>query len=286
MDKIINGSLISSQIKDEIKVKVDKLVNENKKRPTLAVIIVGDDKASHVYVNAKEKASSYVGFESRIVRLANDISQEKLIEEITYLNKDIEVDGILVQLPLPKHLDEKIVINNIDVNKDVDGLSLLNIGRLHANEQGMIPCTPKGIMRMLEYINYDLTGKNAVVIGRSKLVGGPIAKLLSDKNATVTICHSKTKDLKAECKKADILVVAIGKPKFITKEYVKKDAVIIDVGINRLEDGLVGDVDYNNVIDEVSYITPVPKGVGPMTISMLLENTFEAYNNSRGERND
>ena len=277
MNKIIDGSYYSTKVKEEVRLEIEEYLKHGKRVPTLAVVIVGDNKASHIYVKSKEKACALVGINTFTIALDENISNQELIDEVVKLNMDSNVDGILVQLPLPKHLDEDLVINNISPNKDVDGLTLMNIGKLHANKKGFVPCTPKGIMYLLDQLNFDYTGKKAVVIGRSKLVGSPIAKLLLDRNCTTTIVHSKTKDLKKECQSADILVCAIGIPEYITSEYIKENAIVIDVGINRLEDKIVGDVNYQDCYNLVSHITPVPKGVGPMTIAMLLKNTLEAY---------
>ena len=215
---------------------------------------------------------------SDVIRLDEQTSEQELIQLINQLNSDDSVDGILVQMPLPKHISENNIMEHISPKKDVDGLNPYNIGRLYLKEEGLFPCTPLGVIEILKRSNIKIAGKNAVIVGRSKLVGNPVSKMLLDENATVTTCHSKTADLKAVCKSADILVVAIGKEKFITKDYVKDGAVVIDVGINRNEEGkLVGDVDFDDVKDIASFITPVPKGVGPMTIAMLLSNTYKAY---------
>lgn len=283
--QIINGKDLSAVIKQNIKKEIDALREDGKRIPMLAVILVGDDnEASKTYVRSKEKACKSVGIESVVIQVEKNINENDLLEIIDKCNKDEDVDGILVQLPVPAHLNSKKIINAIDPAKDVDGLTPVNAGKLVLGENGLVPCTPKGIMKMLESIGLeDLSGKNAVVIGRSVLVGKPIALLLQNKNATVTMAHSKTKDLKEVCKQADILVVAVGKANFITADYVKKDAVVIDVGINRIDGKLVGDVDFDDVKDKAAYITPVPGGVGPMTVAMLLSNTLEAY--ERREKN-
>ncbi|MCD6183897.1 MAG: bifunctional methylenetetrahydrofolate dehydrogenase/methenyltetrahydrofolate cyclohydrolase FolD, partial [Thermovirga sp.] len=233
--------------------------------------------ASKVYVGQKEKACKEVGFESFLYRLPEETTQQELLELVAKLNEDPKVHGILVQLPLPKHLNETEVIEAIRPEKDVDGFHPMNLGKLVAGLPCTVPCTPKGIMYLLEYYGIEIEGKNAVVVGRSNIVGKPVAHLLLQKNATVTICHSRTKNLEAITQEADILVVAAGRPHFITQHMVKKGAVVVDVGINRLESGLVGDVDFDGVRMKASWITPVPGGVGPMTIAMLLQNTLEMY---------
>lgn len=276
MSNLIDGRALSKKIKNQIKSEVEKLDY----KPGLAVVLVGEDPASQVYVNSKEKACQQVGFYSEKVVLDKDISQDELLQEIQRLNQDPKVHGILVQLPLPEHLDEKAVIYNINPKKDVDVFHPYNVGqlclkkKLGSLDQLLAPCTPKGMMRMLEEINIDPEGKKAVIVGRSNLVGKPIALMLLASNATVEVCHSRTQDLKAATKQADILVAAVGRPKFITKDMVKPGAVVLDVGINRTEEGLVGDVDFEAVKEVAGHITPVPGGVGPMTIASLLENTL------------
>ena len=271
MGNIIDGKLISSQIRDEIAENVKKL----KRKPGLAVIIVGEDPASQIYVRNKEKACEQVGFYSKTYRLNREATTYELLNLINVLNFDDKIDGILVQLPLPKHIDEKAVIEAIKPEKDVDTFSEKNTGKIMIGTQTISPCTPSGIIELLKRYNIDICGKTCVVVGRSNIVGKPMAMLLLQENGTVTICHSKTENLKEITKTADILVVAIGKSKFITRDMIKNNAVIIDVGMNRDENGkLSGDVDFENVKDIVSYITPVPGGVGPMTITMLLKNTF------------
>lgn len=271
MGNIIDGKLISSQIRDEIAENVKKL----KRKPGLAVIIVGEDPASQIYVRNKEKACEQVGFYSKTYRLNQEATTYELLNLINVLNFDDKIDGILVQLPLPKHIDEKAVIEAIKPEKDVDTFSEKNTGKIMIGTQTISPCTPSGIIELLKRYNIDICGKTCVVVGRSNIVGKPMAMLLLQENGTVTICHSKTENLKEITKTADILVVAIGKSKFITRDMIKNNAVIIDVGMNRDENGkLSGDVDFENVKDIVSYITPVPGGVGPMTITMLLKNTF------------
>ena len=272
MNKIIDGKKISLKLKDELKDKVSKL----KVKPKLVVISVGDNPASKVYVRQKEKCANYVGFE--YLHLHYDtISDNDLIKEINKLNNDKSVSGMIVQLPLPKGMNEKRIVNSIIPDKDVDGLSYINAGKLLNNEECLVSCTPAGIMELLKYHKIDLAGKNAVVIGRSILVGKPMMNLLINANATVTLCHSKTVDLEKITKKADILVVAIGKPNFVTRNMVKKGAIVIDVGINRVDDKLIGDVNFDNVYSKVKLITPVPGGVGPMTVIMLMNNVYKAY---------
>lgn len=275
---IISGKEISLKIKDQIKAEVAQLVAQNKRVPKLAVILVGDNQASKVYVRNKERGCEYVNMESLMILKDANITQQDLLDEIALLNQDTTVDGILVQLPLPKHIDESKVLRAIEPTKDVDGFHPDNIARLFLGEDGLVPCTPKGMMVMLEQIDYDLTGKQVVVVGRSNIVGKPVALLALQNNATVTIAHSKTKDLKAVCKQADVLIGAIGKAKFLDDQYVKPGAVVLDVGINRDENNkLCGDFDFDKVKHIASAITPVPGGVGPMTITMLLENTLKAY---------
>ena len=274
MSKIIDGKKISLKIKDELKMEVEKL----KDKPKLVVISVGDNPASKVYVGQKEKAAKYIGIEYLHMHY-DTISDDELVKEIEKLNKDKSVDGIIVQLPLPDGMDEKRIVNTINCDKDVDGLTYLNAGLLINNKETLASCTPKGIMKLLEHEKVKIEGANAVVVGRSILVGKPIANLLLNANATVTVCHSKTKDLAKITKKADILIAAIGKKHFITRDMVRRGSVIIDVGINRVDGKLYGDVDYDNVYDKVSKITPVPGGVGPMTVVMLMENVLLAYKN-------
>lgn len=272
----IDGKEISGQIKEELKGKVAAYKKQGVEI-TLAVIQVGNDPASTVYVGNKKKACEYIGIRSLSYELPENISQEELLAKIAELNDRKDVNGILVQLPLPKHIDEDAVIRSIDPKKDVDGFHPQSVGALSIGEAGFVSCTPAGIIQLLKRSNIEIAGKECVVVGRSNIVGKPISMLLLRENGTVTVCHSKTKDLKEVTKRADILVVAIGKPKFITKEYVKEGAVIIDVGIHRNENNkLCGDVDYEDVEPVASAITPVPGGVGPMTIAMLMNNCVEA----------
>ena len=272
--KILDGKKMSAEIRATIKEKV-ALLKEKGIVPGLAVILVGDNPASKVYVGQKEKGCLEAGFASFLHRLPETTSQEELLALIDKLNVDKTVHGILVQLPLPRQIDPDTVLAAIRPEKDVDGFHPVNIGRLVAGLPTSEPCTPKGILRLLKSTGIPLTGKEAVVIGRSNIVGKPVALMLLAESATVTICHSKTADLAEHVRRADILVAAIGKPRFVTADMVKEGAVVIDVGINRLEEGLVGDVDYEPIAEKASWITPVPGGVGPMTIAMLLENTLE-----------
>ena len=276
MAVLIDGKKISQEIKDELKEEVANL-KEKGILPALAVIQVGDDPASSVYVRNKKKACEYIGMGSLSYELPDETTQEELLKLIDDLNNDDKVTGILVQLPLPKAIDETVIINSISPKKDVDGFHPVNVGNLCIGQEGYVSCTPAGIIQLLKRSNIDIAGKECVVIGRSNIVGKPMSLLLLRENGTVTVCHSRTADLMSVTKRADILVVAIGKPKMITKEYVKEGAVVIDVGIHRMEDGkLCGDVDFADVEPHVSAITPVPGGVGPMTIAMLMNNCVEA----------
>ena len=276
--KLIDGKAISAQIKDELKEKTAAL-KEKGIEVTLAVILVGEDPASQVYVRNKKRACEYIGYNSLSYELPVDTTQEKLLSLIDELNGRADVDGILVQMPLPSHIDEKKVIDAIDPSKDVDGFHPVNVGALVIGEEGFVSCTPAGVIQLLKrgLENYDISGKECVIVGRSNIVGKPMSLLMLRENATVTVAHSKTSDLPAVCKRADILIAAVGKAKMITKDYVKEGAVVIDVGINRTAEGkLCGDVDFENVKDIASAITPVPGGVGPMTIAMLMNNCYEA----------
>ncbi len=276
--KIIDGKVISSQVKDEVKEKTAKLLEKTGVQVCLAVILVGEDPASQVYVRNKKRACEYVGFKSLSYELPESTSQEELLELIEKLNKDDTVHGILVQMPLPKHIDEKTVIDTISPSKDVDGFHPMNVGALCIGEEGFVSCTPAGVIQLLKRSDIEISGKECVIIGRSNIVGKPMALLMLRENATVTVAHSRTKDLADVVKRADIVIVAIGKPKAITADFIKDGAVVIDVGINRnLETGkLCGDVDYENVAPKCSAITPVPGGVGPMTIAMLMNNCLES----------
>ena len=275
MAQLIDGKLISAQIKDELKAEVSAL-KEKGIVPCLAVIQVGNDPASSVYVNNKKKACAYIGIESLSYELEETISQDELLELVDELNRNEKVNGILVQLPLPKHINEEAVIHKIVPEKDVDGFHPTTVGNMCIGSKGFLPCTPAGVIQLLKRSNIEIEGKECVVVGRSNIVGKPMSLLLLRENGTVTVTHSRTKDLKEVTKRADILVAAIGKPKFITSEYVKEGAVVIDVGIHRNDEGkLCGDVDFADVVDKVSAITPVPGGVGPMTIAMLMNNCVE-----------
>ncbi|MBE7061521.1 MAG: bifunctional methylenetetrahydrofolate dehydrogenase/methenyltetrahydrofolate cyclohydrolase FolD [Clostridiales bacterium] len=274
MSKIIDGKLIAQNVKDNLKVKVAEFEKEYGRKITLAVVLVGENPASQVYVKNKIRATEYVGMKSLSFNLPENSTENEVSELIKSLSSDNSVDGILVQLPLPKHLDENKILALIPAEKDVDGFLAENVGNLMLGLPTTVACTPFGVLQMLKSENIDLVGKNAVVIGRSNIVGKPMAMLLLKENCTVTICHSKTQNLKEICKTADVLVAAIGRPKFVTADMVKEGAVVIDVGINRTENGLVGDVDFDAVKDIAGYISPVPGGVGPMTIAMLLENTY------------
>lgn len=269
--------MVSAQVKEEVKNQVQKLKEEHGITPGLAVVIVGDDPASRVYVNNKKKACELVGFKSEEYALSADTTQEELLELVKTLNEKPDINGILVQLPLPKHLDDKAVIEAINPLKDVDAFHAVNVGKIMLGEYDFLPCTPAGVMEMLHAYDIPVCGKNCVVIGRSNIVGKPMAMLLLHENATVTICHSRTQNLSEICAGADILVAAVGRPKFVTPGMVKDGAVVIDVGMDRDENGkLCGDVDFEAVKDKCSYITPVPGGVGPMTIATLMKNTLKA----------
>ena len=274
--KILDGKAVSLKVKESVKVRADELKKFGVE-PTLAVVLVGEDKASQTYVRAKEKACNEYGIKSVAHRLSENTTQNELLALINVLNLDDSIHGILVQLPLPKHIDTNVVLAAIDPRKDVDGFHAVNVGKLVSGLDGFVPCTPLGVMEILKEYGIDVAGLNAVVIGRSNIVGKPMANLLLNASATVTVTHSKTKNLKEICKNADLIVAAIGKPFFLKADMVKNGVVVVDVGINRLDDGrLVGDVDFDEVAPKCSYITPVPGGVGPMTIAMLLNNTILA----------
>jgi len=272
---IIKGTEVAQLLRQELKEEVNEL-KEIGLTPHLKVILVGEDPASISYVTGKEKAAKEVGISSEVIRLPENTTEASLLKKIHELNADEKVHGILVQLPLPEHIDEQLVIEAISPNKDVDGFHPINIGRMMTNKQTFLPCTPYGIIEMLKSKQIELIGKHAVVIGRSNIVGKPMGQLLLNEDATVTYCHSKTKNMKEITRQADILIVAVGIAEFIDASYVKEGAVVIDVGVNRTEKGLVGDVLFDDVKEVASYITPVPKGVGPMTITMLLVNTVQA----------
>ena len=278
MSSIIDGKAVSLAVKEELKARISELAGEGKRIPCLAVIIVGDNPASRSYVRGKIKAAEFVGMDSRLIELPENVQEEALLGKIAALNADPLVDGILVQLPLPAHICEDRVIDAISVEKDVDGFHPQNVAALWLGRPCVVPCTPKGIIHLIRSTGVEVAGRKAMVVGRSNIVGKPVAKLLLDLNATVTIAHSRTRDLAALTREADILVAAVGRPRMITGDMVKPGAVVIDVGINRTEDGhLVGDVDFESASAVAGWITPVPGGVGPMTIAMLMQNTLEAY---------
>lgn len=274
--QILNGKELASIIKDDLKNQVAEM-KEHGQNVCLVVIQVGDDPASSTYIKQKEKACEYVGIKSEVIKMPENVEQEVVIDVINELNYDDEVNGILVQLPLPKHLDTQAVISAIFPSKDVDGFTKMNAGAAFLGHKSLISCTPLGVLKILQHYNIDIAGKECVVVGRSNIVGKPMAMLLLQNDGTVTVCHSKTQDLPKVCKRADILVCAIGKPKFFNREYIKDNAVVIDVGIHRQDNGkLCGDVDFDDVKDIVSAITPVPGGVGAMTVAMLMNNCIEA----------
>lgn len=275
---VLSGKDLASRLKENMSSCIIELAAATGTTPHLAVIIVGNNPASQSYVRGKSKACEEVGIRNTTITLPEDVTEQELLRTIDELNENQDVHGILVQLPLPSHINEHNVMNHIAPEKDVDGFHPVNVDALYTSKvTGIVPCTPKGIMHILRDANINIAGKNAVVIGRSNIVGLPIAKLLLDNNATVTICHSKTQNLKDITSKADILIVAIGKAKFVTEDMVKPGAVVIDVGINRVDGKIVGDVDFDNVKEKASFITPVPGGVGPMTIACLLENTISCF---------
>jgi len=278
--RIIDGKKIAAGIREEIRQRVLQLQEATGKVPGLAAVLVGDDPASATYVRTKTKACHEVGVASRQLTPPGDIEQADLQRLIRDLNGDPEIHGILVQLPLPKHLDERAVLETVDPRKDVDGFTFANIGRLVENQPQFVPCTPAGIIELLDREGVEIKGKHAVVVGRSEIVGKPVAFLLLHRHATVTICHSRTADLAAETRRADILVAAVGRPRLITGAMLKAGAVVIDVGINRVDGKLVGDVDFESAVSVASAITPVPGGVGPMTVAMLLRNTLQALEQS------
>ena len=288
MSTIIDGKALSLSLKEQMKGRIADLEKQYGRKPCLAVIIVGDNPASRSYVRGKIKAAEFTGMDSRLIELPEYVKEFELLDVIAGLNADKAVDGILVQLPLPHHIDEDVVIDSIAKEKDVDGFHPMNVANLWLGRKCIVPCTPKGIIAMRESTGVEIKGKKAVVIGRSNIVGKPVAKLLLDRNATVTIAHSRTQDLAKVASEADILVAAVGRPKMVTADMIKPGAVVIDVGINRImvpgPDGtevskLVGDVDFDAASEVAGYITPVPGGVGPMTITMLMENTIECFLN-------
>ena len=282
--QLIDGKSLSKKVQEYVKSEVEILKSEKNMVPGLAVIIVGDDPASHAYVRMKEKACKNVGFYSIAHKMPETITQDEIINIITMMNKNPHIHGILVQLPLPKHIDTDKLLEVIDPIKDVDGFHPYNVGRMVSNLDGFVACTPLGVMRMFEEYEIELEGKDVVVVGASNIVGKPMASLLLNKNATVTVTHIFTKDLASHTRKADIVIVGVGVPNLIKEDMVKEGAIVIDIGINRIEDGsLVGDVDFENVSPKCSYITPVPGGVGPMTIAMLLENTLHSAKQLGGD---
>ncbi len=282
MAKLINGKEVSLAVQERIRKETEAL-KEKGITPGLAVVIVGDDPASRTYVNNKKKACERVGFHSEEYALSATTTQEKLLALVKELNQRPEINGILVQSPLPKGLDEKMIVENIDPNKDVDAFHAVNVGKIMIGDFSFLPCTPAGVIELLDYEGIDIAGKECVVLGRSNIVGKPMAMLLLHRNGTVTICHSRTKNLQEVCARADILVAAVGKPGFVTGDMVKEGAVVIDVGINRNAEGkLCGDVDFDSVAPKAAYLTPVPGGVGPMTIAMLMQNTLTAAKEQNG----
>ena len=278
---IIDGKKASAALREELKEKVSKLKSTYNTVPGLTVILVGEDPPSKIYVKNKEKSAVEVGINSEVIHYPDNIEEKVVLDKIKELNKNDKVSGILVQLPLPKHIDKRKVIETIDPSKDVDGFHPVNVGNLSSGYDSTIPCTPLGCYLLIKNTEKNLNGKHAVIIGRSNLNGKPMTQLLLKENCTVTITHSKTKDLKAECKRADIIVAAVGKPKLVKADWVKKDAIVIDVGINKTDSGLVGDVDFDEVSKIAKAITPVPGGVGPMTIACLLSNTVECFKKVR-----
>tara|TARA_B100000945_G_scaffold286559_1_gene257527 strand:+ start:322 stop:1164 length:843 start_codon:yes stop_codon:yes gene_type:complete len=274
---IIDGKKTAAKLREELKNKIAKLKTSFNSVPGLTVILIGEDTASEIYVKNKEKFSREVGINSEVIRYPENIEEKVVLEKILELNKNQKVSGILVQLPLPKHINKKKVIDTIAPSKDVDGFHPVNVGNLSSGYESNVPCTPLGCFLLLKDVEKNLSGKSAVIIGRSNLNGKPMAQLLLRENCTVTITHSKTKDLKAQCNKADIIIAAVGKPKLVKGDWVKKQAIVIDVGINKTETGIVGDVDFDEVSKIARAITPVPGGVGPMTIACLLHNTVECF---------
>ena len=278
---IIDGKKEAELLRGEIKKEVLKIKESKNKVPGLTVILIGNYTPSQIYVKNKEKNSKEVGMNSDVIKYSDDVSEKEVLNKIKELNNDQNVSGILVQLPLPKQIDKEKIINSINPSKDVDGFNPVNVGNLSSGYKGLVPCTPMGCLMLIKKVEKNLSGKHAVIIGRSNLNGKPMAQLLLKENCTVTIVHSKTKNLQQECLKADILVAAVGVPNLVKKEWVKKDAIVIDVGINKLNDKIVGDVEFDQVKDIAKAITPVPGGVGPMTIACLLKNTLECFKASQ-----
>jgi len=274
---IINGKTQSQKLKEKIRKEIISLKRKTKKTPKLSVILIGNYLPSQIYVRNKEKMAKEVGIKSEIIRYPSNISEKKIVGKINQLNKNKNVSGILVQLPLPKHIRKERIINSIDPKKDVDGFNPINVGNLASGYSAIIPCTPLGCLKLIKSVKKNLIGKHAVIIGRSNLNGKPMAQLLLKENCSVTIVHSKAKNLKAQCVKADILVAAVGVPNLVKKDWVKKNSIIIDVGINKVKNKIVGDVDFKKIVKKAKAITPVPGGVGPMTIACLLSNTLECF---------
>ena len=277
MGEIISGKVLSKEIREQVRIDVEKLKDLYGAVPHLVVVLIGEDPARQSYVKSKERACIKAGMKSTVIRKEDTVSEAEVLSIIDALNKDDDVHGILVQLPVPKHIDENKIIDAIDYRKDVDGFHPLNIAYMHMGRPAILPATPKGIITMLKSINVDLVGKDAIIIGRSNIVGKPAAMLLMKEHCTVQIAHSRTKNLKEKCLNADIIVAAVGRANTVTADMVKDGAIIIDVGVNRVDGKLVGDVDFEHVKDKASYITPVPGGVGPMTITSLLQNTIETF---------
>ena len=280
---IVDGKKIAAELREELKKKVVELKSTYNATPGLTVILVGEDGPSKIYVKNKEKFAKEVGMNSEVIRYPAGLEEKVLLNKIKELNKNNKVSGILVQLPLPKHVDKRKVIETIDHEKDVDGFHPINVGNLSSGYESIIPCTPLGCILLLKKVEKNLSGKHAAVIGRSNLNGKPMTQLLLKENCTVTITHSKTKDLKAECLRADIIIAAVGIPKLVKGDWVKKGAIVIDVGINKTDSGLVGDVDFDEVFKVAKAVTPVPGGVGPMTIACLLNNTVECFEKSQSK---
>ncbi|OSA97956.1 UNVERIFIED_ORG: bifunctional methylenetetrahydrofolate dehydrogenase/methenyltetrahydrofolate cyclohydrolase [Clostridium botulinum] len=276
MGQIINGKEVALKIKEEIKTFVEERKNNKLRIPKIASILVGNDGGSIYYMSSQEKVANSLGVDFLKIILEENVTDDDVINEIHKLNDDVNVQGIMLQLPLPKHLNEKKIIKEISVKKDIDCLTFESQGKLYMGEKGFLPCTPNSVVTLIKSLNVDITGKEVVVLGRSNIVGKPVAQLLLNENATVTICHSKTKNLKEVCSKADILVVAIGKPKFIDEEYIKENAIVIDVGTSSFEGKITGDVNFDKVIDKASFVTPVPGGVGALTTTLLIKNSCEA----------
>lgn len=274
---LLDGFRVANERNLALKVKIDELVKQGKRKPSLSIILIGNNPASLSYVKGKGKACELVGINHKLYTLEENIEEKDLVQLIKNLNMDDSVDGILLQLPIPKHLDDNMLIDLISKDKDADGFHVINQGNLYQKKRTIKPATPKGIMSLLETYNINVSGMNAVIIGRSNIVGFPVARLLMDAGATITICHTKTKDLSFHTKQADLLVVSAGRPMVVTKDMVKQGSIVVDVGVNRVDGKLVGDVDFEGIKEVASYLTPVPKGVGPMTINALLENTFELY---------